>query len=450
MTALASRVGRGVLRHSVLVTLALLIGGLLVRSERPREIVPAHERTRLHELTNARLAQIRAERCPRAAMRSSALQQLDGTPLLAGLVDSASTQGRCLEVARKHRGAVEGCGREGCTRLALAQASPIPEVLAACAPLYDAIAQNARATETCSPWSIDVRDPIASDVRVMSLPFAIKVQVASLYAAGDLGAAAMHITNAMRFADDYGRKGYVVASMFASAMLRELARPLDEILVDPRLTAADARAIARDLDVLLVTAPTFVSVMRQEFRFATSQLAHAVAYDAYLGDPAQDEALHREAAVRWLDRVENACAGVPLRPCVETLRATPAPFDDTAKLRLLARMTTLSDTELRAAILEQMTSMYEGLFASYAEQFAMRQLRLTASRMQAELRTMSATECRDPAARAARLAPWLHDGITLTDGPEPLLHLPAWMQPPALAHRRKPTPPHQLRCVTDP
>jgi hypothetical protein len=441
--ALETRAGshdRRRIASAFVVAAALLL--FLLRGEQPRVLVDASERVRIYTLSSARTAAIRAERCPRPALREPAMST-DGSPLLAGMIDRASPERRCLDAVTKQRDKLERCYPGNCPKLALAAMTPQPEVAAVCATLYDKIAQLAHTTEACAP----VGDPLdAPDIELMSLPFAIKLQVAPLYAEGQLLEAARHITDAIRFMDDYGRKGAVLNSMLAVAVVGMLRDTLDEILTHPRLTADAARAIARDLDILLASAPTFDAVMRQESQYLMWTMdKHGT--DVYTGDAQQDRALHMLAIERWVRCVQRACSGKPLRSCVEAHRLTPQPPHGDEKQQLaLALAFGMSDRELRRRILAILNDNLQWL-ATYPASLAQRHYALTTLRMQAELRTMTSEQCHDPHARRATLAPWLSDA-RITDDPEAYVAPAAWIpRRTSRSRSAKKTPVPRLRCI---
>jgi hypothetical protein len=444
MSMMAWAVESKPVRIALALIATLLLGWLLLQPEEPRTLVDSYERARVQLVTSARTAAIRVERCPRQALREPALS-IDGSPLLAGLIDRASPESQCLAAVAKKRDELEPCEKRNCTRLELAEITPQPDLVATCATLYDKIAQLAHISEACSPSSTQ----LATDVDVIpyasSLPFAIKLQVAPLVASGQLALGARHIVDAIRYTDDYGRKGYLVNVMISSVVVTRLGDMLDEILTDPRLTADEARAIARDLDTLIATAPTFDAVMRQESRFIATLVAQRSNTSVDTGDPGQDVALQLIALERWLQRIEHACAGKPLRACIDAQRAAREPhLADTKEQVAHSLASNLSDRALRERILELLEDQTR-IFAMYAAKFGERHFVLTALRMQAELRTMTGDECRDPRARRLRLARWLAN-VVFRDAREPLVEPAAWMRPPPWAHARRAPTVRTLRC----
>ena len=157
--------------------------------------------------------------------------------------------------------------------------------------------------------------------------------------------------------------------------------------IDPRLTADAARAIARDLDALLSSGPTFEAMARQETAWVATH-TNTLAPD---DDPAP---ILLGAEQRQHD-IGRAC-GETLRACADHLKTVTV--DGVA-----------------------------GFWVPYARRLGARELTLTALRMQAELRIASPDECHDPARRRAVLAPWLApDRAILGDQLEPVVTPPAW------------------------
>jgi len=438
------------LRIALVGTAVLVVGWFVLRDDSDL-LVGMTERMQVRKATGARTAAIAAERCPRPALREPTTG--DGMPLLAGLVDSQSAEERCLDAASKLRWEVQGCQQfRPCKPRSLRAMPPAPELVAVCEPLYAKIENDAHTTEACSPWS-RVADPTQSpNIHFLGLPFAVQVQVAPLFARGELATAARHITDAMRFADDHARNGYMVQQMMSSVVIGWLADALGDILNDRRLTADEARAIAHDLDVLLASGPTVEAMMRQESRFVvhmsdTSPRGDEASDDeTYSGDRDQDAVLQLIAVERWLQRIEQACHDRPLRTCLEWFRAQPEPanFDELHNVRV-AKAAGLRGDALRERILQVLVEQY-GTWAAYPASFGTRHFALTVLRVQAELRTMTVDECRDPQRRRTRLARWLDD-VVLSGEAEPILDQPAWQMPPAWARLSKKQPPRTLACI---
>ena len=429
-------------RIALALTATLAVSWLLLRGEQPRVLVDQHERARVRVMTAARTAAIAAERCPRPALRTPALA-IDGSPLLAGLVDQTSPEIGCLQRVSTPRHEVERCDSNGCKEVALSAVPSRPDIIAACAPLYEKIDQLAYTTEACSPWSAPGIDPITNgaDVWYGSFAFAIKLRVAPLYTAGELSVAARHIIDAMRFADDHGRKGYMVNAAISIFVVTRLADSLADILTDPRLTSDEARAIARDLDVLLASGPTIDAMMRQESRFGVAQADEQAKAWPYTGDADQDAVLSLIAIERALRHSEAACRDKSLRACLEARRAPePAASADFRERLPAALLSGESDHALRERIIQDMVSPWQFYPANQSD----RPFALAALRMQAELRMMPIAECRDPDVRRKRLAPWFEHAV-LASGPEPIVVTPALFQPPWVKAKRRLS--RTLRCV---
>jgi hypothetical protein len=443
-----SRVDSRALRITLAATVVLVVGWLVLR-DGSDVLVGTAERIEVRKATAARMDVIAAERCPRPALREPATG--DGAPLLVGLADSQSAEERCLAAASKLRWEVQDCkAYHPCKPRALAAMPPLPELVALCEPLYAVIEKDAHTTEACSPWS-RVTDPFKDpDIHMLALPFAIEAQVAPVFARGDLATAARHIIDAMRFADDDARKGYLVQQMMSPSVIGWLGDSLVDILTDPRLTADEARHIAHDLDVLLASGPTVDAVMRRESCFSVrlSEMSAAGASDkTYSGDADQDAVLHLIAIERSLERVERACRDKPLRACLEWSRAEPEPtaVDGLREQVRFAKALGIRGDALREHVVHTLVDQY-GFHATYTASFGARRFVLTALRVQAELRTMTADECRDPQLRRTRLARWLDD-IVLSGDAEPIVDRPAWQTPPPWSRRSKPQPPRTLACI---
>ena len=347
------------------------------------------ERVRVLTMRSAWIAVARAERCPRPALRPPVTG--DGSALLVGLRDKHSPEGQCLaRVSALHR-ELEPCEPgEGCPLTKLESLKPHPEILMACAPLYDKIERIAHANEACSPMTLD--DDVTSDLgaSVFALDHAVRIQIAPLVTKGEIGAAARHVIDAMRFSDDYGRKGTLIGPMMTVAMATDLVGTLDELLVDPRLTRDGARAIARDLEVLLASGPTFDAIMRQE--------------DAWLAKNIDGMSQVKDIVPELL-ALEQRARGVR-RACSRTLRECAEQLGEVKV-----------DGPL-GAILDH-----------YARRLGARDYALTFARMQAELRIASPEDCNDPTRRRAVLAKWLTpDQAVLGDELEPIVSPPAWQR----------------------
>ncbi len=348
--------------------------------------VDADERARLVAKGSAWIASARAEPCPRPALRTPVTG--DGSALLLGLRDRNSPEGRCLARVSRLRDELAPCaaGRV-CALPKLETLKPYPEVLESCAPLYDKISRVAHASEACSPSNLDIglND---DDAFVLALDHAVRIQIAPLVRTGDLGAAAGHVIDAMRFSDDYGRKAVLIGSMVSVAMTTRLVATLDEILVDPRLATEDARAIARGLDVLLASGPTFGAMVRQEDAWVAKNIEGFAKPEEFV-----PELLKIEQRARNVSRVCNDM----LRACVERLGQVTV--DDTLT------------------------------FTDYARRLGERDFVLTFARMQTELRIAGAEVCADPARRRSLLSKWLaSEQASMGEEHEPIVSQPMWQR----------------------
>jgi hypothetical protein len=434
-TLAESRVVRIAIAIGLLVVTVLVVTRL-VRDEDPRTLVDANERTRALAMGAAWLTPAETARCPRPALREPVTG--DGSPLLAGVIDRQSPETRCLERAGTLQ--LQACAIVPCPMIELGSLAPHPEIVEACTPLYDKIARLAHATEACSPTHAGAYDMDAVTEPFIWLAYAVRLRIAPLVANGDLAVAARHVTDAVRFADDRGRSTVLADAMISLAVSKDLADTLDELLADPRLTADDARAIARDLDVLLASMPAFGEVVRQE---AVWIATHDELPSDLTHDREQDRALRILGVERWLHDFDRTCKGVSLRACVERLQATaPSSVTGPDELERVLR-SGLDDDAVRERVIQLLASDLHVLMPAYAGRFGYQELALIALRMQAELRTASVEECRDPERRRARLAKWLRDDITLGNEAEPTLSPPAWQ-----SHQQTPPgPPRVLRCI---
>jgi hypothetical protein len=319
--------------------------------------IDSDERARVLAVRAQWIDAARAERCPRPALREPVTG--DGTALLAGLLDPASPEGRCLAGVRE-------------------KLDPL-----ACAPLYDKIDRIAHATAACSPMTLD-EDYTRDGAFIIALADAIEVRIAPLVGRGELASAARHVIDAMRFADDYGRKGTVIGLMVGASMSSQLADTLAELLVDPRLTPGDARAIARDLDILLASGPDFAATMRQEDAWLAKHV------DKMSG--VEDIAAELLAVEQRAREVRRACSDT-LRRCVEQLDVGAAAGGE--------------------------------LWREYARKLGARDFALTFVRMQAELRIAGPDDCNAPPRRRALLAGWRDHAVL---GDAFAVSPPAWHQ----------------------
>jgi hypothetical protein len=369
--------------------------------------ISTSERVRLLTMRSVWVAEARAERCPRPALRTPVTG--DGSALLLGMRDRSSPDGQCLSRVRDLYDELEPCyPNADCTLPKLEALKPHPEVLVACAPLYDKIARLAHANAACSPISLDLDVTGNNEAWFLALDHAVRIQVAPLVAKGEIGAAARHVIDAMRFADDYGRKAVTVGPMMTVAMTTRLAGTLDELLVDRRLSTDEARAVAHDLDVLLASGLPFDAIMRQEDAWVAKNL---------------DELSPDKDVVPMLLEIEQRARGVR-RMCSATLRECA---EHVGEVKLEGDLGSSSLLQIQARSLGS------------------RDLALTFVRMQAELRTASPEDCNDPTARRRVLAKWLTpDQAILGDEREPIVSAPAWQRtdPPKRASR-----PWALRCI---
>lgn len=361
--------------------------------------IGASERGWLLAMPPVWTAAARAERCPRPALRTPITG--DGSARLQMLNDKNSPERRCLARVKELRTELGPCmPKEHCGPQTLATLKPHADLVEACAPLYAAIEELAHATEACSPTG--EHDSIEDDAALAfySLSNAVRIEVAPHAAKGQLGEASARVLDAMRFADDFGRKSTILGVAFSTVVASRLVDTLDELAIDPRLTANEARAIARDLDTLLASPPRWDAIMRQEqvwvANFAASHNEDMVPELAIL-----------DAQARGIRRV---CSGT-LRDCVEHL--------DEVKVEDAAD------------------------FKEYAQHFAQRDSALAFVRMQIELRLATPEDCSDPVHRREILKPWA-DRAVVGDEREPVVTPPMWERVPADLPR---TVPRVLRCV---
>ena len=362
------------------------------------------ERARLLTMPPVWTAAARAERCPRPALRSPITG--DGSARLKVLYDKNSPEWRCLARVSELRNELgpclpeEHCEPQTLGPLTLATVRPYTDIIEACAPLYTAIEELAHASEACSPTG---DDDSVTDERArafLSLSNAVRIEVAPYAASGQLGEASARVLDAMRFADDFGRKGTVLGAAFSTLVASRLVDTLDELAIDPRLTADEARAIARDLDTLLASAPRWDAITRKDqvwvANFAVSHSPDAVPLLAIL------EAQRRD--------IRRVCSGT-LRDCVEHL--------------------------------DDVKEDHAADFKDYAQHLAQRDSGLAFVRMQIELRLARPEDCADPVRRRAILQPWA-DRAVVGDEREPIVTPPTWEYAPADRPR---SVPRVLHCV---
>ncbi len=364
-----------------------------------QQSVDERERARLLTLPPVWTAAARAERCPRPALRAPVTG--DGSPRLHVLYDNNSPEVRCLERVKELRTELGPClPEEHCGPQTLATIKPHTDIVEACAPLYAVVEELAHASEACSPTGDD--DSVVPDgaLAFFSLSNAVRIEVAPYAASGQLGEASARVLDAIRFADDFGRKGTVLGAEFSTKVASRLVDTLDELAIDPRLTADEARTIARDLDTLLASAPRWDAIMREDqvwtANFAVSHSPDAVPLLAIL------EAQRRD--------IRRVCSGT-LRDCVEHL--------------------------------DDVKDDHAADFKDYAQHLAQRDSGLAFVRMQIELRLARPEDCADPVRRRAILQPWAGRAV-VGDEREPIVTPPAWER--AAADRPRSVP-RVLRCV---
>lgn len=327
MQGLAARLGESRIAQALLA--AAVLGGLLVLAARyapdRMELVSSAERARTAALFDRWLAASRAERCERPALREPTTG--DGAGDYAILERSPhqshhTAMPPCLSMVSRLRKELEDehCKGLPCRVTPLLALRPHPEVLAQCADLFAAIERHAHTTRSCSPAVPE------AEMFVLEPPFglmfvarAVRLEIAPLVARGELGHAARHVTDAMRYAEDYTRNTPLSGVMVGRSQQWQLAATLDEILSDPRLRGDDARAIVRDLDVLGVSPPSLADVWRAE-------VIAVITYDDLIhrfdmtGDSEQDRALVVLAHERFMAAYDAACAGVSAQSCAARLR----------------------------------------------------------------------------------------------------------------------------------
>jgi len=358
--------------------------------------ISTNERARLLAMPPVWTAAARAERCARPALRTPSTG--DRSARLAAMSGKSSPEQQCLARVKELRTELGPCApQEHCGPQTLAAVKPHPDLVAACAPLYAAIDDVAHASEACTSTSAWNDDDLLG---VFSLDNAVRLEVAPLAARGQLGDAARRILDAIRFADDLTRKSAILGEAFSTSAALRLADTLDELAIDPRLTADDARVIARDLDVLLATPPRWDAIMRQEDAWgATFAVAHS-------HDPVTALAMF-DARERGLQRV---CRGT-LQDCVEHIEAV----------------------DVGGA----------NVFIDYAKRLGHRDYLLAFVRMQIALRLAPPEDCNDPLRRRALVQPWA-DRAIVGDEAEPVVTAPAWQHitTPHQSHA-----PRVLHCV---
>jgi len=250
-------------KGGVLVAIVLVM--LLLRHHEPRQILSEEDRAHARALRAIWDAERNVRRCPRAPLREPTIG--DGSALLA--FDYTAEQACWSHVHALRDEMVPSCKKWPCPRAKLAALRAHPEAIAACASLYRRIEGVAHAREACSPVHAD---EAFFGLGAILVADAVRIEIVPLLEAGDLGAAAFDVLDAMRFADDLGRKSIASGAMISSSQLERLGETLVEILADPRLSARDARAITLDLDVLIATGPRFQDTLRAEAMWPSEPL----------------------------------------------------------------------------------------------------------------------------------------------------------------------------------
>lgn len=322
MASVATGLGESRSARLAIGAVALVLVTLVARPEsRPHPVVGTSEQLRaiLIASTWRELAQVRD--CARPALREPGHDE-DATALLRLFVADDSTIAACLrQVGALHEEIDPPCKSTPCRPTPLASIKPHPELEAPCATLHETIDHVAHARAACSPLTFDLVDAW-NGLYLTSVPRAVRLQVAPMAQRGELTAAARHIIDAMRLADDLARDGSLVATMLGIAFTGQLAETLQELLADPRMDTTVASAIASDLDKLRATAPGFVPMMRQENLWLLSHLEYA---DAVTGDRAQDQALMILDRARLMAVIERACGGgASPQACFARLWAMPS------------------------------------------------------------------------------------------------------------------------------
>ena len=360
--------------------------------------IDAGERGRLLAMRPVWIAAARAERCPRPALRTPVTG--DASARLHALNDKHAPEQHCIDRVRKELWNELGpcIPHQPCEPQTLATVKPHPDLVEACAPLYAAIEEVAHASEACAPTG--GKDDDEKVGALIELDKAVRIEVAPLAAKGQVGEAATRVLDAMRFVDDLGRQSSVVGGVISSLVVSRLVDTLDELAIDPHLTADEARAIARGLDTLLASAPRWDAIMRQEQAWMAN----------FIGSQKQDmvpELAILETQARGIRRV---CSGT-LRDCVEHL--------DDVKVE--------GGADLK----------------DFARQLGWRDSALAFVRMQIELRLAPPEACANPVQRRAILQPWA-DRAVVGDEYEPVVTPPAWQR--AKDDKSRPFP-RVLRCV---
>ena len=286
-------------KGGVLVAIVLVM--LLLRHHEPRQILSEEDRAHARALRAIWDAESRVARCPRSHEHGwSHLIDHDARPCMRAVVSLRDEM-------------VVPCEREPCPRIPLAALRPHPEVIAACASVYRHIEEGDVCSTLESVWDFHVETP------VVNFPDAVRVQIVPLVAAGDVGAAAAKVLDAMYRTADFGRHSMPSGSFIAMAQLDLLGHTLHELLIDPRLSRRDARLITHGLDLLVTRVPRFQDMLR------------ASAIDVAFGPMPEDEDqdLTVLIAERRLQRFAEACATAAPEDCARRLLAYEQhPFDE--------------------------------------------------------------------------------------------------------------------------
>jgi hypothetical protein len=365
-------VGASKFLRVAIVIAALVLVVLVARPDRgPTLVFGGDERVRALQEADQFLASVRAESCARAVLREPA-QLDDASPVLRSLEQRGSRASRCIGDVSKLQQALERTcsnGRECFVPLAAlaARTDLISRYIEACMPVYDAIARVSHAGAACSPLRSFEDEELVGDADLLTIHFiahVVRIQIALLVERGALGPAARYVTDAMRFADDYGRAGTTLTAIASLGGFERLAETLEELLADPRITRETAVAITRDLDVLIASGPTFESIARAEAAWQIGRSEHERPFRSL--DREQGRVLMFRGLARWLEHVERACRGKPARVCAEALpKSSRVPtYEEFEHER--------ASDEDHAIVRERMIEMRSSVYASFMPDFARR------------------------------------------------------------------------------
>jgi hypothetical protein len=308
---------------ATVAALAAFVVATAMLAPKTRTLVDGGMQVRAFATAAAWQAESRTARCPRTPLREPVIG--DGSRFLGPVLDKESAEAKCL----KQFGELFGdlytpCEGNSHCATKLAALKPHPEVIAKCAALYDDIDRVAHASEACSPFRAGTYNIMAAtDPPILTIADAVRVRIAPLVVGGRLGDAAREVTDAIRFVHDVGRNTSLLGAMYGSGTMEPLLWSLDEILIDPRLTHDDAREIARDLDVLASTMPTFVETMHGE----AAEYPSLVPLGAWKS-PATRARTSRSPCSARNARSTNSIAHVPRHRC-ELAPPCSAPLHDT-------------------------------------------------------------------------------------------------------------------------